>query len=153
MGIVIFLECSRVKNRIKEFKMLNHLIKKSMHSSTAAAPTNISRIQLKHLPWEMGSLEPVMSGKIIDFHYGRHHRMYVTNLNKLMEMQAEALATSDVKKLVSLQKPLHFNGGGHINHSLFWDSLCPPADSCLPERGPLYDALIEAWGSIDEFKS
>jgi len=51
-----------------------------------------------------------------------------------------------------LQKPLHFNGGGHINHTLFWDSLCPQADSQLPESGPLYDALIASWGSIDVFR-
>ena len=132
--------------------MLNNLIKKSMSGTASAAPTSLARVQLKHLPWEMGALEPIMSGKIIDFHYGRHHRAYVTNLNKLMEQQAEALATSNVKKLVSLQKPLHFNGGGHINHTLFWDSLCSPADSCLPENGPLYDALIKEWGSLDEFK-
>ena len=132
--------------------MLQNLIKKSMSSGAAAAPTSLNRIQLKHLPWEMGALEPVMSGQIIDFHYGRHHRTYVTNLNNLMEQQAEALATCNVKKLVSLQKPLHFNGGGHINHTLFWESLCPAADSHLPESGPLYDALIASWGSIDEFK-
>ena len=132
--------------------MLNQLIKKSM-SSGAAAPTSLARIQLKHLPYEMGALEPIMSGQIIDFHYGRHHRTYVTNLNNLMEQQAEALATRDVKKLVSLQKPLHFNGGGHINHTLFWDSMCAQADSALPENGPLYDALIASWGSLDVFKT
>ena len=64
--------------------MLKTLIKKSMSGATAV-PTSVNRVQLKHLPWEMGALEPVMSGQIIDFHYGRHHRTYVQNLNNLLE--------------------------------------------------------------------
>ena len=46
---------------------------------------------------------------------------------------------------------IKFNGGGHLNHTLFWDSLCAQADSAMPERGPLYDAIIDGWGSIDGF--
>ena len=46
---------------------------------------------------------------------------------------------------------IKFNGGGHLNHELFWDSLCPKADSSLPESGPLHEAMVEGWGSIDEF--
>ena len=51
---------------------------------------------LKHLPYEMGALEPVMSGMTLDYHYGKHHRTYVTNFNNLLEKQAECIARDDV---------------------------------------------------------
>jgi len=43
------------------------------------------RVRLKHLPYEIGALEPVVSGHLLDFHYGKHHRTYVNNLNNLLE--------------------------------------------------------------------
>ena len=47
--------------------------------------TQPRRVDLKHLPYEMGALEPIMSAMTLDFHYGKHHRTYVTNLNNLLE--------------------------------------------------------------------
>ena len=52
-----------------------------------------------------------------------------------------------------MSSAIKFNGGGHLNHEIFWSSLCPQADSALPEKGPLFDAIIEGWGSIDNFIS
>ncbi len=92
-----------------------------------------------------------MSGHLLDFHYGKHHRTYVNNLNNLLEQQAEAAATGDIKTSIGLSQSIRFNGGGHLNHEFFWDSLCPQADSALPDSGPLYDAIVEGWGSHDEF--
>ena len=57
--------------------MINNLIKKNLSGKV----TNLTRVQLKPLPYEMGALEPIMSGTTIDFHYGKHHRAYVNNLN------------------------------------------------------------------------
>lgn len=94
-----------------------------------------------------------MSGQTLDIHYGRHHRTYVNNLNKLMEQQAEANARGDLKTAISLSSAIKFNGGGHLNHTIFWDSLCAQADSSLPENGPLFDAIIEGWGTLDNFIS
>lgn len=79
--------------------MINQLIKKKLSTGVVGG---VTRIQLKPLPYEMGALEPIMSSQIIDYHYGRHHRTYVNNLNGLLEQQAEATATGNVKKLVSL---------------------------------------------------
>ena len=62
--------------------MINNLIKKSLNTSV-----NQGRVQLKHLPYEIGALEPVMSGETLEFHYGKHHRTYVNNLNNLLEQQ------------------------------------------------------------------
>ena len=103
--------------------------------TTAAKAASIPRASLKALPYEIGSLEPFMSGALLDFHYGKHHRTYVNNLNQLLEQQAEALATGNLSKAIGYSQAIKFNGGGHINHELFWDSLCPQADSALPEEG------------------
>ena len=62
--------------------MLGTMIKRSFTQATTAAP---KRIQLKHLPYDYGALEPCMSGKTLEFHYGKHHRTYVNNLNNLLE--------------------------------------------------------------------
>lgn len=111
----------------------------------------IQRVQLKHLPYEIGALEPVISGHLLDFHYGKHHRTYVNNLNSLLEKQAEATARGELKNQIALSHQIRFNGGGHLNHEFFWESLCPMADSQLPDSGPLYDAIIEGWGTLDQF--
>ena len=109
------------------------------------------RVRLKHLPYEIGALEPVVSGHLLDFHYGKHHRTYVNNLNNLLEQQAEFNAKGQIQNAIGLSQAIRFNGGGHLNHEFFWDSLCSQADSNLPDSGPLYDAIIEGWGSVDEF--
>lgn len=81
----------------------------------------------------MGALEPVVSGKLMEFHYSKHHRGYVNNLNKLMEQAYEAALKKDVKTSIKIQQALKFNGGGHLNHELFWETLCAPVDSERPE--------------------
>jgi len=60
-------------------------------------------VALKNLPYELGALEPVMSGHLMDFHYGKHHRTYVNNLNQLMEQQIDAMYKGDLKKQIGLQ--------------------------------------------------
>ena len=69
--------------------MINNLIKKNLSGGV----TQAQRVNLKHLPYEIGALEPIMSGQTIDFHYGKHHRTYVNNLNNLLEQQVEFMAT------------------------------------------------------------
>ncbi len=72
--------------------MINNLITRNLSGQA----TNLARVQLKHLPYEIGSLEPIVSGLLLDFHYGKHHRTYVNNLNQLLEQQAEASARNDL---------------------------------------------------------
>ena len=93
-----------------------------------------------------------MSGQLLDFHYGKHHRTYVNNLNQLLEQQAEAMYRGDLKLQISLEKKLQFNGGGHFNHEFFWDSLCAQKDSHLPEAGSaLHTGLTDEFGSMENF--
>lgn len=109
-------------------------------------------MSIKHLPYEIGALEPCISGLTMEMHYGKHHRTYVKNLNDLLEKQAEAAAQNKVALALSYTQAIKFNGGGHVNHELFWESMCPEADSEMPQPGsPLHDAFVDGWGSMETF--
>jgi Fe-Mn family superoxide dismutase len=121
--------------------------------NTAAKPLTAT---LKPLPYELGALEPVISGHLMEFHYGKHHRTYVNNLNALSEKSAEALTSGDIKKYIELSHLVKFNGGGHLNHEFFWDSLAPPnaGGGAIPDAGSDLRTLIESeWGTIEDFQN
>ena len=68
----------------------------------------------------------------------------MSNLNNLLEKQAECIAKGDLDGSQKLIKNITFNAGGHYNHEFFWDSLCPQADSDLPEEGSdLHTAITD----------
>ena len=75
---------------------------------------------LPDLPYDYNSLEPVISAEIMQLHHGKHHATYVNNLNVAEEKLADAVAKSDVSSVIGLHGALKFNGGGHLNHSIFW---------------------------------
>ena len=81
--------------------------------------------KLPDLPYSYGALEPVISGEIMELHHKKHHNTYVTNLNVAEEKLNEAIAKNDVAAQIALQPALRFNGGGHVNHSIFWSNLAP----------------------------
>lgn len=91
----------------------------------------------------------------MQIHHDKHHQAYVNNLNAALNSQNQALETSNLRQLVSLQKKIKFNGGGHINHSLFWKNLAPPSskatdiDTAAPK---LKAAIVAQWGSFQSFK-
>ena len=110
--------------------------------------------QLKALPYEIGALEPVISGHLMEFHYGKHHRAYVNNLNIFTEKSAEALARGDIKSYIELSNLVKFNGGGHLNHEFFWESLSPIKEGggALPDAGSELRTMMESeWKSIENF--
>ena len=129
--------------------MINAVIRKGYTS--AANPHQV--IKLKHLPFEIGALEPVVSGHLMDFHYSKHHRGYVNNLNGLIEKTQEAIARNDINTQIDLAKAIKFNGGGHFNHEFFWDSLCAPKDSHRPEVcDQLHRYVLKTWDSWEQFQ-
>jgi Fe-Mn family superoxide dismutase len=107
--------------------------------------------QLPKLPYELNELEPVISAKIMDLHYNKHHATYVKNLNDALTKLAEAEQKNDVSAIVALQAAIKFNGGGHINHSIFWTNLAPKnkGGGVLPE-GALAQAINRDFGSLQE---
>jgi Fe-Mn family superoxide dismutase len=102
---------------------------------------------LPDLPYDYAALEPVISGEIMQFHHAKHHATYVANLNVAEEKLAEAQAKNDIGAIVQLAPALKFNGGGHLNHSLFWNVLTPNGTS-QPE-GALANAINKDFGSFD----
>ncbi|KAI9189359.1 Superoxide dismutase [Mn], mitochondrial [Blastocladiella emersonii ATCC 22665] len=115
----------------------------------AGAAAARAKHTLPDLPYDYNALEPVISNKIMTLHHTKHHQAYVNNLNIAEEKLAEAQAKNDVSAQIALQGALKFNGGGHINHSLFWTNLCSPKDFDLPQ-GELAAAINRDYGSLDQ---
>ncbi|KAJ8517200.1 hypothetical protein ONZ45_g5602 [Pleurotus djamor] len=105
---------------------------------------------LPDLPYDYNALEPYISEEIMKLHHSKHHQTYVNGLNAAEESYASAKST---KEQIALQSALKFNGGGHINHSLFWKNLAPAnGDGGKLADGPLKQAIERDFGSVDAFK-
>ncbi len=111
------------------------------------------KFELPDLPYAYDALEPVISKEIMTLHHDKHHAAYVNNLNAALEKYEKAENENDLNTCVSLQPAIKFNGGGHINHTLFWTMLISPkegGDKSL--SGPLADAIQRDFGSFEDFK-
>jgi superoxide dismutase, Fe-Mn family len=92
----------------------------------------------------------------MELHHGKHHQAYVTNLNKALEASTSALSQGNLADHAAQLSAIRFNGGGHINHSLFWQNLAPAssADTQPTSASPqLQAAIIATWGSLDKFQA
>jgi len=94
----------------------------------------------------------------MEIHHGKHHGTYVTNLNKALESAPE-LASKSIEELLanncaivpeSVRTMVRNNGGGHINHSMFWQIMGPSKGG--PPKGKVADALTSTFGGFDQFK-
>lgn len=85
-----------------------------------------SKYTLPDLPYDYNALEPVISAEIMQIHHQKHHQAYINNLNLALEKMEAAESKQDLQALVTLQQQIKFNGGGNLNHSIFWKNLCPP---------------------------
>lgn len=113
--------------------------------------------ELPKLNYEYAALEPVIDAQTMEIHYTKHHNTYVTNLNKAIE--GTEYADKSIEELVKgwaelpedIQTAVRNNGGGHYNHTLFWEELVAPSQAKeIP--ADLEAKLVEAFGSVDEFK-
>jgi superoxide dismutase, Fe-Mn family len=113
---------------------------------------------LPSLPYAADALEPHIDKMTMEIHHGKHHNAYVTNLNKALE-SATNLANKTVEELLAnncaivpdnIKTAVRNNGGGHINHSMFWTIMGPKAGG--PPTGALADAIKSAFGGFDQFK-
>eukprot|EP00585_Thalassiosira_rotula_P013526 CAMPEP_0196131594 /NCGR_PEP_ID=MMETSP0910-20130528/1532_1 /TAXON_ID=49265 /ORGANISM="Thalassiosira rotula, Strain GSO102" /LENGTH=161 /DNA_ID=CAMNT_0041391073 /DNA_START=95 /DNA_END=576 /DNA_ORIENTATION=- len=108
---------------------------------------------LPDLPYDYAALEPSVSAETMEIHHSKHHNTYVTNLNVAMEKLDAAVSKGDAGAIIGLQGALKFNGGGHLNHTLFWENLCPKGESVVPSGGALKDAVEARWsGGFEEMK-
>ncbi len=105
---------------------------------------------LPDLRYDYGSLEPHISGKIMELHHDKHHAGYVKGANEALDKLDEARDKEDFTRLGALEKALAFNLSGHVLHSLFWQNLTPKGGG-QPE-GELARALERDFGSFERFK-
>lgn len=106
---------------------------------------------LPQLPYALDALEPVISAEIMSLHYNKHHAAYVANLNKALEQYEAVDKKNDVAAMIALQSAIKFNGGGHVNHSIFWTNLAPKsAGGGQAPEGPLAEAINQNFGSLDK---
>jgi len=114
---------------------------------------------LPALPYAHDALEPHIDKLTMEIHHGKHHQAYVTNLNAALE-KAPELASKSLEELLAnncaavpeaIRTAVRNNGGGHWNHSLFWE-LMGPGKGGAPV-GNLAQAINAAFGSFDDFKT
>jgi Fe-Mn family superoxide dismutase len=109
--------------------------------------------KLPDLAYDFNALEPVISAEIMELHYKKHHQAYVNNLNAALEKYHEAETKNDVAQMIALQAAIKFNGGGHINHTIFWTVLAPVSKGGGgAPKGDLKEMIERDFGSFDTFK-
>ena len=115
------------------------------------------RHRLPPLPYAVDALEPCIDARTMTLHHDTHHADYVTKLNTALLDVPELQDASALWLLCNLNEvprespaAVHHSAGGHVNHSLFWESMTP--DSNGEPQGPLRDALRQSFGSIATFK-
>ncbi|KAF8596931.1 manganese superoxide dismutase, partial [Ceratobasidium sp. AG-I] len=117
---------------------------------TFAASASASVHTLPDLPYDYNALEPHISSEIMTLHHKKHHQTYVTGLNAAEEAYVKAPTP---KERIALQAAIKFNGGGHINHSLFWKNLAPSGSPATKlDGGEFQQAIEKTFGSVEAFK-
>lgn len=110
--------------------------------------------ELPSLPYASDALAPYMSSETLDFHHGKHHQTYVTNLNNLVkdsDMQDASLEDIVIKSSKDASMAGIFNNAGqHWNHILFWQCMKPNGGGAMPSE--LENRIISDFGSVDQFK-
>ena len=110
------------------------------------------------LPYSFDALEPHIDAKTMEIHHDKHHGAYVTNLNKALE-SAPNLQSKTVEELLAnscaivpenIRTAVRNNGGGHINHTMFWQIMAPQAGGA--PVGNVAQAINGTFGSLDQFK-
>src|SRR5215212_2955629 len=109
------------------------------------------------LPYDYAALEPHTDEQTMRIHHDKHHAAYVTNLNGALEKYPE-LQRKSIEDLIrgintvpeDIRTAVRNNGGGHINHSMFWQIMAPNAGGA--PTGHIADAITSSFGSFDSFK-
>jgi Fe-Mn family superoxide dismutase len=107
--------------------------------------------ELPPLPYSLDALAPTMSQETLEYHYGKHHQAYVTNLNNLIADTEHADKSLEEIILAAEPGPLFNNSAQVWNHTFFWNSLTPSGGG--EPTGAIGDAIGEAFGSYDEFRT
>jgi Fe-Mn family superoxide dismutase len=113
--------------------------------------------QLPPLPYDFSALEPHIDTQTMQIHHGKHHQAYVNNLNAALEkhpnlqgMSAEELIRNLGSVPEDIRPAVRNNGGGHVNHTMFWKMMAPNAGGA--PTGAVAEAITSSFGSVDAFK-
>jgi Fe-Mn family superoxide dismutase len=114
--------------------------------------------KLPDLPYDTNALEPYIDATTMGIHHGKHHAAYVNNLNAAIEGQTELESKTALELIMDLdavpegiRTAVRNNGGGHVNHSLFWTIMSPNGGG--EPSGHLADLIAESFGSFEAFKA
>ena len=104
---------------------------------------------LPPLPYAKDALQPTMSAETLEFHYGKHHQAYVTNLNNLIK--GTEFENLPLEEIIKKSSGGVFNNSAQVwNHTFFWNCMKPQGGGA--PTGPVGDAINAKWGSFDKFK-
>jgi len=104
---------------------------------------------LPPLPYAKDALQPHMSAETLEYHYGKHHQAYVTNLNNLIK--GTEFETMTLEEIIKKSSGGIFNNSAQVwNHTFFWNCMAPNAGGA--PTGAVADAINAKWGSFDKFK-
>ncbi len=108
--------------------------------------------QLPNLPYDYAALEPHIDARTMEIHHSKHHNAYVTNLNNAIAgTEMENLSLEDLfKNMSKYPMPVRNNGGGHYNHTMFWNIMSPTGGGA--PTGKLAAAIDSELGGFDKFK-
>ncbi|HPE99759.1 MAG TPA: superoxide dismutase [Bacteroidales bacterium] len=107
------------------------------------------KFELPPLPWAADALEPIISAKTIEFHYGKHHQAYVNNLNNLLP--GSPFENAPLEQIVVEAEGGIFNNAAQVwNHTFYWNCLTPKGGG--QPTGDLMDAIVRDFGSFEEFQ-
>lgn len=104
---------------------------------------------LPPLPYAKDALQPHISAETLEFHYGKHHQAYVTNLNNLIK--GTEFENASLEDIIKKSSGGVFNNSAQVwNHTFFWNCMAPNAGGA--PSGAVADAINQKWGSFDKFK-
>jgi len=149
-GKVIVNSALRAAAHVRSSTLPKELSKSatSMLSSAASGTNHV----LPDLSYDYNALEPVISAETMTIHHSKHHNTYVTNLNVGLEKLDEAVSKDDISGIIALQGALKFNGGGHLNHTLFWENLAPKGSSELKDDSAIKCIIDLCYGDAETMK-
>ena len=114
--------------------------------------------ELPKLKYSFDALEPYIDAQTMEIHYSKHHQTYITNLNKALDSYPELFEKSIEDLLVNLDQipesirvAVRNGGGGHYNHSLFWETIGPRTENKISER--MNFLISESFDNFDNFKA
>jgi len=123
-------------------------------ASVAVLPTAGGEYTLPPLPYDYASLEPHIDEQTMRIHHDKHHQGYVNGLNAALGKLAGARQSGDFADVQQLSRLLAFHGGGHANHTLFWQNMAPPGRGGGGEpTGRIAEQIAKDFGDLARFQA